>query len=501
MYLLLRYGILLSILFLGWNPGVAAGPLPLRLPTAPPPAPAPSGAVRDTVPARYAGIDSVRVAEIVLLGHKRTRGSTILRELPIKRGDRIATQELETAIELGYNNLMNTGLFARMEVRDSLVDRDAGEIWLILDINETWYLYPVPVFELADRNFNVWWNEQNRDLDRINVGGKLTYYNFTGRRDRLKVGVQTGYTQEYEASYSLPYLNPAGSIGASVSYRFQRRREQNYATRNNEQLFYQDRDAFVYRHSTADVSVNYRPGYYMNHSLSLGYRNTTIADTIARVLNPEFFGGGRNAQQFLRATYTFTNDRRDVRNYPWKGTYLQLQVEKDGLGIWNERSGMTLGATYRKFIPWGEKYSVNFGAAGKYSLIRSQQPFLENRAIGFGSNGVVGYQFYVVDGLDMVIWRAGIRREFFDLDLDLGKWVFIDAFRYIPVRLLLAAQFNQGFANSPFADESNALNNNLLTGYSVGLDVVLFYDMVGSVQYNHNHLGEGGFFLALNLNF
>ena len=101
----------------------------------------------------------------------------------------------------------------------------------------------------------------------------------------------------------------------------------------------------------------------------------------------------------------------------------------------------------------------------------------------------------------MAIWRFGIRRELFKTDLDLGKLVFIPAFRYIPVRVLLAFQFNQGISNSPFVDESNELNNTLLTGASLGLDVVLFYDMVGSLQYNRNHLGEGGVFLALSLNF
>ena len=25
---------------------------------------------------------------------------------------------------------------------------------------ENWYIFPIPKFELADRNFNVWWKEQ-----------------------------------------------------------------------------------------------------------------------------------------------------------------------------------------------------------------------------------------------------------------------------------------------------------------------------------------------------
>jgi outer membrane protein assembly factor BamA len=445
--------------------------------------------------------DSVTIADIYILGHKRTRSSVIFREMTFGRGSRIAVDELENEMALTYSVLMNTGLFASVEVShsDSLLGK--GLETVIINIRETWYIYPVPVFSLADRNFNVWWRDQEGSLDRVNLGGKLSYYNFTGRRDRFKIGFTTGYTREYEAGYRLPYLNKEGSIGVNLYYSFKQRREQNYQTVNNQQLFYLNEDAFVYKNTSADVAMTYRRKLYVSHVLRMGYRNTEIADTIARVLNPDFLGDGRSSQSYLQLEYRYRNDRRDVRNYPWKGYYVEASLVKDGLGVTNERRGLTAGATLRKFWPLSDKLSVNAGLGGKYSFIRSQQPFLENRAIGFGNNGIVGYQFYVVDGLDMAIWRFGVRRQLFDTDLDLGKLVFIPAFRYIPVRVLLAFQFNQGFANAPFAGENNELNNTLLTGASLGLDVVLFYDMVGSLQYNHNHLGEGGVFLALNLNF
>lgn len=445
--------------------------------------------------------DSITVVDIFLRGHKRTRSSVIFREMSFRKGDRIPAEDFEEEIARSYNALMNTGLFARIEIShtDSLLG--PGKESVFLDINETWYLYPVPVFSLADRNFNVWWRDQNRSIDRVNIGGKLTYYNFTGRRDRFKLGFTTGYTQEYEAGYRLPYLNKSGSIGVEVNYKFRRRREQNYATFANEQLFYQDQDNFVFRENVVDLSFTYRRKLYVSHKVEMGYRNTRIADTIAKVLNPEFLGEGRADQKFFRIGYRFENDRRDVRNYPWKGFYLEASLYKDGLDITGERSGLTAGLTYRKFWPLSEKYSLNMGLAGKYSLIRTRQPFLENRAIGFGNNSIVGYQFYVVDGLDMAIWRFGMRYQILRSNIDLGDLVFIPAFRYIPIRLLLAFQFNQGFANAPFIESGNPLNNRLLTGASFGLDVVLFYDMVGSIQYNRNHLGEDGVFLALNLNF
>jgi len=445
--------------------------------------------------------DSFFIADVILRGHKKTRPRVIYREMTFGRGDRVAAATFQDKVKESYQALMNTGLFASVEITYSDTLLRPGQQIVTLDIRETWYIYPVPEFSLADRNFNVWWREQGRDLNRVNLGGKLTYYNFTGRRDRFKVGFTTGYTREYEASYNLPYLNRAGSIGIGVNYSYLQRREQNYLTANNQQLFYQDDDRFVYRNSRANVSLSYRRKLYVTHSLELGYRNAFIADTIATALNPEFFGDGKNQQQFFRLAYRFRHDRRDARNYPWKGYYIEGSLVKEGLGITGERSGLTLGATYRKFVPLNERYSLNFGMGAKYSLIRSRQPFLENRAIGFNNNSLVGYQFYVVDGLDMLIWRFGVRRQLFKTKLDLGKLVFIDAFRYIPLRVLLAFQFNQGISNSPFTEAANPLNNELLTGASFGLDFVLFYDMVGGVQYNRNHLGEGGLLLALQLNF
>lgn len=450
---------------------------------------------------RGGNVDSITISDVVILGHKKTRSRVIFRELEVKRGSTYAVEDLPAAVERSYHTLMNTGLFveAALWLRDTLLPPGRRE--LVVSVRETWYIYPVPEFSLADRNFNVWWTEQGRSLDRVNVGAKLNYYNFTGRRDRLRLGFTTGYTREVDFDYRLPYLNRPGTIGAQIGFSHRRRREQNYATIGNRQAFYLNEDDFVYQRTRFRVGVDYRGGLYVRHSVRLLYQDERIADTIARVLNPDFFQNGGARQRGFTLSYSFLNDRRDVRNYPWAGSLTVFSLSKAGLGITGERDGLTAGFTYQKFWPLNPRWSVNAGLAGKYSLIRKRQPFLENRAIGFGNNNLVGYQFYVVDGLDMAVWRAGIRRQLFDTEIDLGKLVFIEAFRYVPLRMLVSVQINQGITNSPFAGEDNVLTNQLLTGLSAGVDVVLYYDMVGSLQYNRNHLGEDGIFLALNLAF
>ncbi|MEM8583456.1 MAG: BamA/TamA family outer membrane protein [Bacteroidota bacterium] len=445
--------------------------------------------------------DSIYVEIVNIIGHKKTRPGVIFREMPFGRGDRLAIADLPALVEEAQNNLMNTGLFTRADLKYADWESPGNRVTFELHIEETWYIYPVPVFELADRNFNVWWSEQGRSLDRVNFGLKFTHYNFSGRRDRLKLNFQYGYTREYSVGYRLPYLGKKQNLGLDVNWSFNRRREQNYATSNNTQLFYQDRDQFVYRRSDLRATLSYRKKLYTRHDFTMGWRHEQIADTIAQELNPNFFGFGRDRQDFLSLEYRFTSDRRDVRAYPWSGNYFAFRLNKAGLGILGQRSGLTFRGDYRRYMPVGEKFSFSTSVALKYSLIRSRQPFLDNQALGFGNNTLVGYQFYVIDGLDMLILRAGLRRELFNTEIRLPKLVFIDAFRRVPIRLMASAQVDQGWVNMPFRAETNALANNWLTGIAVGLDMVIYYNMAASFRYHRNHLGEGSFLLEFDSNF
>ncbi|MEL6393589.1 MAG: POTRA domain-containing protein, partial [Bacteroidota bacterium] len=141
--------------------------------------------------------DSVYVELVEIIGHKKTKPGVIFREMPFGRGDCLPLAEMDGLIQEAQDNLMNTGLFTRAEIKVAKWESPGNRVTFELLIEEAWYIYPVPVFELADRNFNVWWSEQNRSLDRVNFGLKFTHYNFSGRRDRLKLNFQYGYTREY----------------------------------------------------------------------------------------------------------------------------------------------------------------------------------------------------------------------------------------------------------------------------------------------------------------
>ena len=163
-----------------------------------------------------AQLDYVVVDEVSFSGNKRTKAATILREMNFSAGDTLLLKDLPEQLETNRKLILNTTLFTLVKVNVSEWGND-NHIIVSIILQEQWYLFPFPIFELADRNFNVWWSEQNRALDRVNIGLRLTHYNFTGRRDKLKLTTQFGYTQKYELDYSLPYFNKKQTLGFNTN--------------------------------------------------------------------------------------------------------------------------------------------------------------------------------------------------------------------------------------------------------------------------------------------
>ena len=173
--------------------------------------------------------DWITVDDIAVEGYRRTKRAVIMRELPFAHGDTIALAQLPDKIREAERQLMNTGLFNSAEITYADWEGETHKVDLKITVTETWYLYPVPIFELADRNFNVWWREQGRSLDRVNIGLEFSHYNFTGWRDKFEVGFKYGYTRSYAIEYNQPYINRSGTLGLSGKIKFSRNRELNYA--------------------------------------------------------------------------------------------------------------------------------------------------------------------------------------------------------------------------------------------------------------------------------
>src|SRR5690606_3278482 len=112
--------------------------------------------------------ERVTIREIRTEGNKQTKRRIILREISVREGMEVASDSLQQLSDLNWKRLFNLTLFGDIVITIDTVSESVVD-WNI-KVKEQWYIWPELSFKLADRNFNVWWKEQNHDIRRANLG-------------------------------------------------------------------------------------------------------------------------------------------------------------------------------------------------------------------------------------------------------------------------------------------------------------------------------------------
>ena len=113
--------------------------------------------------------EKIEVSTITIKGNKITKADIILRELSFKKGEVLSYELLEKKINDSKENITNLMLF---NFTDISIDENDNRADIFIEVVERWYIWPYPIFELSERNFNMWWNEfkanNYSDFSRIN---------------------------------------------------------------------------------------------------------------------------------------------------------------------------------------------------------------------------------------------------------------------------------------------------------------------------------------------
>ncbi len=438
----------------------------------------------------------LKIREIQINGNKKTRPSVILRELEIAPGDSILLSNLPILLERNRLRLMNTGLFSSVKINIKNWSGDQ-KITLFVEVEESWYVFPIPVFKLADRNFNVWWREFDHSFQRIFYGLDLYHFNLTGNNDKFKIGAQFGYAQRFEASYNHPGINSKRTLGFSGEFFYTRLREIPLRTDDNRLIFLFKPDQNLGRQWRISTSLNWRPGLFTTHNLTLERRENQIADTVARELNPDYFLEKRKQQKHFSLVYSIEHDRRDIRPYPLHGWFGRLEIRQNGLLPNDDLHLARCIFRLNKYFSFSKKVSLEMISGGKFSLPRGKIPYFNNQSLGYGNDFVRGYEYYVVDGLDFGLLKTGFHFQLFNRNLQLGKMMPLKSFRLFPLKIYFAVNNDFGYANDPYFSKGNPLANQFLYGYGIGLDIVGYYTRVGQFEISRNLRGETGFYFKV----
>ncbi len=436
--------------------------------------------------------DAICIDTIEIIGAYKTDRAYILRELSLAQEDCLPAYNLDHVLYINTSRLMNTGLF--FDVRISGRSDREGQVWLTVFLKESARISFNPYVHFADRNFNVWWVQKKHLLDRLNFTLKTRLANMNGFNDQLYVVGQLGYTQKVELIYYSPVIATRDKLGFSVQGLWSRQKEINYATVSNAQAFHIHEQQYLLQRGRVKASLHYRPRYYWRHEWDVEWHAGKIRDFVTDSLNPRYFLHGKD-QQYDAYVYNLFFDSRDRIPYPEQGLYMHFRIWKEGLFRRKDLDGSFLSAEIRHYQGLAAAWSSEHIVKGRVGLQRNERPYYNNRALGFETDFVRGYENFLIDGLDYFYTKHSLRWRIWNRRHQLGRWLPFPAFRTLPLQVYLTANADAGYVNNRLGSTDNNFANIFLVGGGFGIDFVAYYDKVIRLEASMNHILKGGVYL------
>lgn len=444
-------------------------------------------------------IKVLTVNRVLIIGNKVTRNRIILRELSLTSGDTVSISRLSKILVKDKNKIYNLRLFNTVSIRS--LELGEGNIDLLIEVNERWYTFPSPIFEISDRNFNEWWQNYGHDFKRVNYGFRIDQRNFRGRNETVRFTAQFGYTRRYQLLYRIPNLDATQKHGLSFEFDYGEPKNMAYKTIDHK-LDYLEMGKTVKTTVGGNISYSYRKSFYESHSFQLEYRDSHVIDTVVAVLNPNYYSGGSQDIRFAAISYSFNSDHRDVAAYPLKGYQFDAFISKNGFGF-GDVNQLEANITYSKFIELDRRtYLSNF--ISLYASSPTSQPYALYSALGYRKQFLRGYEVYVIEGPKFFLNKTTLKKQIFSREYRFEEMP-IEQFRHFPVSIYLKAYADFGYVeNYPRYAEmklNNTLSNRLLAGAGSGIDLVLAYDTVIRFEYTFTRENTNGFFFHLKKEF
>lgn len=441
----------------------------------------------------------LQVQRIIIIGNNLTRNTVILRELRLKKGDVVNEAELEKILKRDEQKLFNLHLFNSATIRT--IPIDSATIGLLVEVDERWYTFPIPRFQLSDRNFNEWWENYDHDLDRVNYGIKLYQYNIWGRNHTLWLTAQFGFQKVFQIRYRVPFIDKRQKQGLIFDADFIEGKSVPDSTVDHKLDFFKSRRVLRTTQGVG-LTYTYRNNFFVQHRLKYEYRFTTISDTLA-TLNPNYLGENRRRQQFDAITYEFNSDHRDIIAYPLKGYEFSLSIQQTGIVLQKDLTRTSASLKFAGFLDLKKNvYLANLSFL--YASTPNDLPYFNYGSMGYDKIFIRGYEIYVIEGPQFFLNKTTLKKRIFYRNIRMGEKWPIERFDHFPFAIYLKTYGDFGYVSNYPAYNRIAVNNfltdKLIYGGGFGIDIVTAYDTAIRLEYTFTSLANG-FFLHLKKEF
>jgi len=417
----------------------------------------------------YKGDYSIIIDSIKIVGSETTEELIILRELTFGLGDTL-NPELAS---FNRERIYSLDIFNEVKLKPFKFD---DKNILIVEVEESWYIYPLPFVTLKDK-----------DWDKISYGIAVSLKNFRGRNETLKGVVALGYDPSFSFSYLNPNLDYKDDLFLQTVLGFSTSTNKSNAAEELHGESFEHTNYFWF------ITLGKRFGLYHRFALKTSYN----------YVETPFYIKGVNASDnridrtvMIGASYTY--DTRDLAHYPSSGIYAFVSYEFKGFGInnINYRVGDLDFREYRKFF---KKLTAKWRFAIRHTA-GSTVPFYEYSYLGF-SERVRGY-FHdnEREGNDRIIGSV-------ELNYPVIEETRINLY-FIPLLPRSLLSYRVAIISELFIDTGTTRRQgeplsikNFDTGYGGGLSVLLLPYFVMRFELAFNDQGQSEWIFDLGASF
>jgi outer membrane protein assembly factor BamA len=438
----------------------------------------------------------VLVHQINIKGNRRTKDYMIRREIQFKAGDSLDTWDLSNTLQLARQQVYNTTLFNEVKIDLSMIS--AYEVDVNVSVKERWYLFPAPQFQPIDRNLNEWLVKYKGDLSRVNYGVKFVHYNFSGRRDPLRIYLLNGYTRNISFSYSQPYSNRSLTQGFGIGGGFSQNREMAYKTSYDNQILFFKKEDFVKKNWYLNLSLRLQKGILSRQVLNLSYSYLKVNDSIITPeYNPSFFNAKGTSKSLIDFSYTWRYANVNNIAYPLKGVTAFASFGKRGLGLTGGINLFNTEVGYSLYRAHKNNWYTSMQFLGNIKL-PFDQPYINQRALGYGETNLRGLEYYVVDAVAYALVKSTLRKKILSFSIPFP--FKSKTHTNIPFTFFAKTYADLGSTYNKRKYLTN-LNNRFLYSGGFGIDILSLYDLNLRLEYSFNQLGESGLFFKSTAGF
>lgn len=415
----------------------------------------------------FTNSQKIKIDSLAISGNEVTKEFIILREMNIEKGDSV------TAGDLNYNKerIYSLGLFSKVEL--FVTKPDSANI-LNINLKETWYIFPLPIFEAKSHSF-----------DKLSYGVRLLYRNFRGRNETISAQFTLGYDPGLEVLYNNPVFL-GENLKFSVGY------INSKISNKNKYYEYLNKGNFDYRANIFSISLGKRINQFNDAYLTLRYTNLN---------SPVYYSGltasGNKIESYISGSLSYIFDSRDLVQQPARGSYLLTDFSYCGWGINNTNFG-SVTLDFRQYYELMNKFIFKYRIANR-STFGELIPSHYKSFLGVG-NYVRGHKNDYSEGNNFMTGTAELNYY------AVKEWILKVKLPLIPEKLTTA---RIGIVFKSFFDIGKTFNrySDLFEtgksqyGYGVGINILFLPHNAIRCDYAFNRYGKGEFIFAAGFSF